>query len=199
MDTVLRFEDWCELTAPIDRNGNNIHRCKKVNGKEETVQPFRCLYMNSEREAMNLPSPDCSVNSFIGSGECYRAEKWQQLASQECMNKTMTLNHSIMTLDWCGLSLFRGIEFVCCPAKKFSENDYETTLDETDDDPMLNEDDSIVEPVSSHRRIIAMNLPATEPNWMEDFRRWSSDPTYFAGTNNFENRTSFLIIFFSFL
>ena len=71
---------------------------------EEVVQPFRCLHMNSKREELTLPTIDCSINSIIGTGECLRPEKWQQLASLECSNKSMSLNNSIMTLDWCGLS-----------------------------------------------------------------------------------------------
>ena len=155
LDTVLRFENWCELISPIDANGNNVHRCKKSNGMEEAVQPFRCLYMSSKREEITVPALDCSMNSIIGTGECFRPEKWQQLASIECANKSMSLNNSIMTLDWCGLSSFRGIEFVCCSSKKPNDNDYETSVDEQDDSPLV-EDDPIVEP--AHRRIIAMTL-----------------------------------------
>ncbi|CAF4610358.1 unnamed protein product, partial [Rotaria sp. Silwood2] len=51
------------------------------------VQPFRCLYKNSKREEIILPTIDCSIHSIIGTGECLRAEKWQQLASIECANK----------------------------------------------------------------------------------------------------------------
>ncbi|CAF1176250.1 unnamed protein product [Adineta steineri] len=180
LDTVLRFENWCELISPIDKNGDNIHRCKQGSGTEEVVQPFRCLYMNSKREEISLPTIDCSINSIIGSGECLRAEKWQQLASIECANKSMNLNNSIMTLDWCGLSAFRGIEFVCCPSKKSNDMDYETSLDEQDDN-LLAEDNPIRDsPQSSHRRIIAMTLASREPNWMEDYRRWNTDSAYFA-------------------
>lgn len=157
LDSVLRFENWCELTSPIDQSGNNIHRCKKDGGVEETVQPFRCLYLNSAREEITLPDVDCSMNSIIGTGECYRPEQWQKLASESCQNRSMNLNHSIMTMDWCGLSSFRGIEFICCPTKKFLENDYETSLDEQDDANNLIEDDPIP---SSRRRIIAMTLAA---------------------------------------
>lgn len=64
----------------------------------------------------------------------------------------MNLNSSIMTLDWCGLSEFRGIEFICCPNIKSFENDYETSVDEKD----LLEDDQIDE--TKHRKIIAMTL-----------------------------------------
>jgi hypothetical protein len=69
-----------------------------------------------------------------------------------------------MTLDWCGLSAFRGIEFVCCPSKKIIDNnDYETSLDEQDESNLM-EDDPIREsptqppPQASRRRIIAMTL-----------------------------------------
>ena len=153
LDTILRFENWCELVSPINKNGDNIHRCKQSNGIEEVVQPFRCLFISSKREEIHLPSIDCTMNSIIGTGECSRPEKWQQLASIECANKSMNLNNSIMTMDWCGLSSFRGIEFVCCPIKKLLENDYETSLDEQDE-KNLSEDDPIQEPPISpfHRK-----------------------------------------------
>jgi hypothetical protein len=122
--------------------------------------------MNSKREELSLPSVDCSINSIIGTGECLRAEKWQQLATIECTNKTMNLNNSIMTLDWCGLSEFRGIEFICCPTKKSNDNDYETSLDEKDDNALI-EDDPVPEPPqASHRRIIAMTLASRKEKHM---------------------------------
>lgn len=188
LDTVLRFDNWCELISPNNINGDNIRRCKQSKGVEEVVQPFRCLYMNSQREEIHLPSNDCTMNSIIGTGECLRPEKWQQLASIECANKSMNMNSSIMTLDWCGLSSFRGIEFICCPIKKSIENDYETSLDENliEDDP-IDEGTTVATPV--HRRIIAMTLASREPNWMEDYRRWNNDPAYFADdedTNDYQ-------------
>ena len=77
------------------------------------------------------------------------------------------------------------------------KNDYQTNIKE--DDPI---DELIVLPKSTteetHRRIIAMSLGTRkmtrrfhshlmlfllsgEPNWIEDYRRWSSDSGYFAG------------------
>ncbi|CAF0994896.1 unnamed protein product [Adineta ricciae] len=179
-DTVLRFENWCELISPIDKNGDNIHRCKQGSGTEEFVQPYRCLYLTSKREEITLPTVDCTMNSIIGTDQCLRAEQWRQLASVECENKNMNLSTSVMTLDWCGLSAFRGIEFVCCPTKKSNDNDYETSLDEQDDNDLL-EDDPIQDgQQSSNQRIIAMTLASREPSWMEDYRRWNTDSAYFA-------------------
>ncbi|CAF1936170.1 unnamed protein product [Rotaria magnacalcarata] len=181
LDTVLTFENWCELISPIDKNGDNIHRCKQGSGSEEIVQSFRCLYKTSKREDVTLPTTDCSIHSIIGTGECFRAEKWQQLASMECANKSMNLNSSVMTLDWCGLSEFRGIEFVCCPTSKIDDSDYETSPDEQDSNNNWVEDNPIREPIlSSHRKIIAMTLASREPSWIEDYRRWNTDPAYFA-------------------
>ena len=57
------------------------------------------------------------MNSIIRSGECLRSEKWQELASLECSNKKTMLNSSIMPLEWCGLSQFRGAKFFCCILK----------------------------------------------------------------------------------
>jgi len=64
------------------------------------------------------------------------------------------------------------------------KNDYETSLD----DNTLDEDDSIQEllivpqtsTTETHRKIIAMSIGSRDPNWMEDYRQWNTDSTYFA-------------------
>ncbi|CAF1151760.1 unnamed protein product [Rotaria sordida] len=195
LDKVLRFKNWCEILP--SKNNKDIPGCKTESQTEELVQPFRCLYMNSKREELSLPTSDCIMNSITGTGQCLRAEKWQQLASLNCSNKTMVLNNSIMTSDWCGLAKFRGIEFICCPLKDVETNNvYPTNLDKQndDDDNTLNEDDPIEEPVVSvppppptttstvetHRKIIAMSLGSREPNWIKDNRQWETISEYFA-------------------
>lgn len=114
LETVLRFENWCELLPPVD---NNIPRCKDGGPSEEVVQPFRCLHVNSQREETTYPTLDCTINRINQTGQCLRPEKWQQYASLDCTKKSMVLNSSIITLDWCGLSAFRGVEYICCPQK----------------------------------------------------------------------------------
>jgi len=178
LDTVLSFENWCELIPSKD---DSIPRCKTESLTEEAIQPYRCLHINSQREELSVPTIDCTINSIIRTDECLRPEKWQQLASLDCSNRTMVLNSSIMPLDWCGLSEFRGIKFICCVLKGtkkinrsmkdlFSyldmtvKNDYETSLDEQEDNT-LDEDDSIQEllivtqtsTVETNRKIIAMS------------------------------------------
>ncbi|CAF0952162.1 unnamed protein product [Adineta steineri] len=204
LETVLRFENWCELLAPSD--DNKIPRCKSDSQSEEVVQPFRCLHKNSQREEISFPTIDCTINRINNTGECLRAEKWQQYASLDCSKKAMLLNSSIMPVDWCGLSEFRGIEYICCPSRDIdTRNDYETSLDEKDDNALSEDDpvqDFVIVPKTStaapHRKIIAMSLSSRkrksksffvllnfsflkdEPNWMDDYRRWNSDAGYFA-------------------
>ncbi|CAF3600482.1 unnamed protein product [Rotaria sp. Silwood1] len=193
LDNVLHFENWCEILPSL--NNNDIPRCKIDSQTEETVRPFRCLYMDSKREELSLPTIDCTMNSIIRRGQCLHAEKWQQLASLHCSNKSMVLNNSIVTSDWCGLSKFHGIQFVCCPLKDLDTNIvYTTKLGEQDnydddDDNTLNEDDPIQEQVvavpqtstiETHRKIIAMSLGSSEPNWIEDNRQWETISGYFA-------------------
>ncbi|UJR26666.1 hypothetical protein I4U23_007983 [Adineta vaga] len=185
LETVLRFENWCELLPRID---NNIPRCKTESQSEEVVQPFRCLHSNSQREETSYPTLDCTINRINETGECLRAEKWQQYASLDCSKKSMVLNSTIMTMDWCGLSAFRGIEYICCPAKDVSAtNEFETSFGDQDVDA-LNEDDPvsdfIVVPktstIATQRKILAMSLASREPNWMEDYRQWNTDRGYFS-------------------
>lgn len=132
------------------------------------------------------------MNSITGTGQCLRAEKWQQLAALNCSNKTMVLNSSLMTTDWCGLSKFRGMEFTCCPLKgteihlkniqKTTKADLSSDLDadkKTDDDydNALNEDDPIreldaqpiVNKFENHRKIIAMTLGSRNRKTINQF------------------------------
>jgi len=114
LDTVLSFENWCELIPSKD---NDIPRCKTESSTEESVQPFRCLHINSQLEELSVPPIDCTMNSITRTDECLRSEKWQELASIDCSNRTMVLNSSLMPVEWCGLSEFRGIKYICCALK----------------------------------------------------------------------------------
>jgi hypothetical protein len=114
LESVLRFENWCKLLPSTD---DSVPRCSTESLTEEITQPFRCLQKNSKREELVVPNFDCTMNSIKDTGECLRAEKWLQYASVDCSNKGMILNSSTMTVDWCGLEQFRGIEFICCPVK----------------------------------------------------------------------------------
>jgi len=73
--------------------------------------------------------------------------------------------------------------------KKINDNDYETSLDEQDENNLLEDDPIRESPQTSHRKIIAMTLASREPNWMEDYRRWNTDSAYFADdedTNDYQ-------------
>lgn len=114
LDTVLRFENWCELIPSLD---DNIPRCKSQISSEETVQPFRCLHDNSAREDVFVPSTGCTVNNLVRQNECLRSEKWQEFATLHCSKQNTMLNSSIIPLNWCGLSEFHGVKFHCCILK----------------------------------------------------------------------------------
>jgi hypothetical protein len=95
------------------------------------------------------------------------------------------LNSSIIPLEWCGLSQFRGAKFFCCILKDTDDkNDYETSFD----DNKADEDNPIEElllvpqttTAETHRKIIAMSLGSREPDWMNEYRQWNSDSGYFA-------------------
>ena len=145
-----------------------IPLCKNSSQLEESVRPFRCLHANSKRENVVSPAMDCNITRIDGSDDCRSGDKWQQTASVECTKQGMVLDSSIMTLDWCGLDDFRGVEFICCPLrgrkvrfvllcsltvpldideKAGNDADYQISFDEQDDDTdeALTEDDPIRE------------------------------------------------------
>jgi hypothetical protein len=98
-------------------NDGDIPRCKIESSTEETVQPFRCLHIHSQREELAVPTMDCTMNSINRPSDCLPAENWQALATVDCSNRTMVLNSSIMPLESCGLATFRGIKYLCCVFK----------------------------------------------------------------------------------
>ena len=116
---VLRFTNWCDS---MPSNNNNIARCETESRIEESVQPYRCLHINSKQEELLVPNMNCKTDRTTSENRCLHAEKWQQLASLSCANKSMVLDHSVMTNNWCGLAKFRGIKFTCCPLQSNTIN-----------------------------------------------------------------------------
>lgn len=181
LDTVLRFDNWCEL---ISSTSDANPRCRTTPQAEESVRPFRCLHQNSAQEESLVSSPDCLRRNIGGPSRCLRAEKWEQMASMDCSNRTMILSSSLKTLGWCGLGEFRGVEFSCCPLTGTRGNDGEfvshwstpfrlidneaSQVDGQDGD-RLAEDDPISEllilpkneTVETHQRILAMSQPSS--------------------------------------
>ncbi|CAJ0578915.1 unnamed protein product, partial [Mesorhabditis spiculigera] len=118
-----------------------------------TVRPFRCIVGEFHSEALQVPK-GCKFSHVNGRDQCNDYNHWKDVAMQQCNTKGTTMNvHSFAMLEPCGLDLFTGVEFVCCPAKSADElvevkpvteaakkEEYDDEYDD-DDDSESDEDD----------------------------------------------------------
>ncbi|CAD5216859.1 unnamed protein product [Bursaphelenchus okinawaensis] len=120
------------------------------------IRPYRCLEGEFTADSLQVPSR-CKFGHVSGRETCEGFRQWRQKGERQCeasvdekSQKPMRL-HSFGLLEPCGLSLFRGVEYVCCPKDvedKFVEENLEDDIqnynlddDEEDDDDDDDDDD----------------------------------------------------------
>ncbi|KAL0280612.1 UNVERIFIED_CONTAM: hypothetical protein PYX00_001847 [Menopon gallinae] len=102
----LKIPNWCKV---------GHKKCKT----SRWVKPFRCLEGPFQSDALLVPE-NCLFDHIHNQTKCWEFSKWNLTASQSCQDRDMQLRSFAMLLP-CGISLFSGVEFVCCP-KHFKEN-----------------------------------------------------------------------------
>jgi amyloid beta A4 protein len=75
---------------------------------ESTEGPF-------QSDALLVPEK-CIFDHIHNQSKCWPFDRWNQTASTACQEREMNLRSFAMLLP-CGISLFSGVEFVCCPNK----------------------------------------------------------------------------------
>ncbi|EEB14211.1 conserved hypothetical protein [Pediculus humanus corporis] len=136
----LKVPNWCKVG----------HKKCKIS---RWVKPFRCLEGPFQSDALLVPE-NCLFDHIHNQTKCWEFSKWNLTASQSCQEREMQLRSFAMLLP-CGISLFSGVEFVCCP-KHLKDNmkpkkpldvipmpvkEDEESPDEADDDDDQNDDD----------------------------------------------------------
>ncbi|KAK6634025.1 hypothetical protein RUM44_004632 [Polyplax serrata] len=96
----LKVPNWCKVG----------HKKCKVS---RWVKPFRCLEGPFQSDALLVPE-NCLFDHIHNQTKCWEFSKWNLTASQSCQDRDMQLRSFAMLLP-CGISLFSGVEFVCCP------------------------------------------------------------------------------------
>ncbi|KAL3081295.1 hypothetical protein niasHT_039772 [Heterodera trifolii] len=84
-----------------------------------TARPFRCIAGEFETESLQVPNR-CHFSHILGRDKCNDYKFWNSKSEEECTRKKDSKGHSMRLrsfaiLEPCGLSMFRGVEFVCCP------------------------------------------------------------------------------------
>ncbi|XP_026482604.1 amyloid-beta-like protein [Ctenocephalides felis] len=105
----LKVSGWCRLGA------TNQAKCKAA----RWVKPFRCLEGPFQSDALLVPE-GCLFDHIHNQSHCWQFSRWNQTGARACSERGLQLRSFAMLLP-CGISLFSGVEFVCCP-KHYKDN-----------------------------------------------------------------------------
>ncbi|CAJ0933517.1 unnamed protein product, partial [Mesorhabditis belari] len=120
-----------------------------------TVRPYRCIVGEFHSEALQVPK-GCKFSHVNGRDQCNDYNHWKDVSMQQCNAKGTTMNvRSFAMLEPCGLDLFTGVEFVCCPSNgeplievkpvtqkaAVKKEEYDDEYDDDDDSVSLESDE----------------------------------------------------------
>jgi amyloid beta A4 protein len=69
-----------------------------------------------QSDALLVPE-HCLFDHIHNQTQCMDFDDWNKTASDACAERTMRVKSFAMLLP-CGIDVFSGVEFVCCPRKK---------------------------------------------------------------------------------
>ena len=69
-----------------------------------------------QSDALLVPE-HCLFDHIHNQTKCWNFDQWNSTAGRACSDRGMKLRSFAMLLP-CGIDVFSGVEFVCCPAKK---------------------------------------------------------------------------------
>ena len=69
-----------------------------------------------QSDALLVPE-HCLFDHIHNQTKCWNFDQWNGTAGRACSDRSMRLRSFAMLLP-CGIDVFSGVEFVCCPAKK---------------------------------------------------------------------------------
>ncbi|KAM3726243.1 Amyloid-beta-like protein [Dirofilaria immitis] len=106
-----------------------------------TVRPYHCIIGEFHSEALQVPH-GCRFGHINDRQLCNDYAHWKDAAYKQCKTKVVNDKRmavrSFAVLEPCGLDLFTGVEFVCCPDDKTEELEKKQVREEETDN---NDDD----------------------------------------------------------
>ncbi|XP_065158410.1 amyloid-beta-like protein isoform X2 [Atheta coriaria] len=109
----LKIGSWCRTGSTVGAQARG--KCKTA----RWVKPFRCLEGPFQSDALLVPE-NCLFDHIHNQSNCWTFGRWNATAANACQERGLQLRSFAMLLP-CGISLFSGVEFVCCP-KHFKDN-----------------------------------------------------------------------------
>lgn len=136
----LKVGSWCRAGA-----SGSTGKCKTA----RWVKPFRCLEGPFQSDALLVPE-NCLFDHIHNQTKCWTFGRWNETAAAACQDRGLQLRSFAMLLP-CGISLFSGVEFVCCP--RHFRDSLKPVDDSNDgnaaaDDLPLDDEDSEDDPVA---------------------------------------------------
>lgn len=103
---MVTIDNWCSYD----------HTHCKHHGTH-TVRPIRCLVGPFQSDALLVPE-HCLFDHIHDPKQCITFKAWNQTASKSCASRRMMQLQSCAILLPCGIDMFSGVEFVCCPSQE---------------------------------------------------------------------------------
>lgn len=97
-------DGWCKV-------GQRGRSCRG----SHWVKPYRCLEGDFQSDALLVPE-HCLFDHIHNQSVCQSFDDWNQTAAHSCQGRSMRLRSFAMLLP-CGVDIFSGVEFVCCPTE----------------------------------------------------------------------------------
>jgi amyloid beta A4 protein len=154
------IENWCQ-----DGVDGRTEECKT----KLWVKPYRCIVGSFQSDALLVPE-GCNFSHTYDKRECKEFSFWNQTAQEACALKGLTARSFGMLVP-CGIDLFSGVEYVCCPLEM---------------EPMREADSS--ERAIEEERSRTRHSPSTAPvkpgddsdngdNWQDEYLRIDDEQT----------------------
>ncbi|XP_014669092.1 PREDICTED: amyloid beta A4 protein-like [Priapulus caudatus] len=96
----VKISNWCKGEHKL---------CKW----HHVVKPYRCLVGPFQSDPLLVPE-HCLFDHVHNAARCWTFDRWNATADESCSNRAMRLSSFAMLLP-CGIDMFSGVEFVCCP------------------------------------------------------------------------------------
>ncbi|XP_059362061.1 amyloid-like protein 2 isoform X4 [Carassius carassius] len=151
----VKIENWCKKDK------------KQCKGHAHTVVPYKCLVGEFVSDIILVPAK-CKFLHKEHMDMCVSHQQGHGVANEACFKGNMVL-HSYAMLLPCGIDVFHGIDYVCCPSTHPEELAPPASPSNELDDEDEDEDEEVEEPVDEDEAAVEESDPVvSEPPTPED-------------------------------
>lgn len=132
---TVTIDNWC---------ARGREHCKHHGS--HTIRPYKCLVGAFQSDALLVPE-HCLFDHIHKTDDCKSPAEWRRVSVDACTSRSLVQQSSAMLLP-CGVDVFGGVEFVCCPkavedktAAVKPEDNEDNVMDAAKDEEELEEDE----------------------------------------------------------